>query len=91
MKPSHFAFLAVFSALCACTPIDPAQPEPAPKPIPAQNGPYLVRSLDSDGKTIQEWDVSAYTHTFFPKSLVFQDSTGKMVKLTGSFEVVKKP
>lgn len=88
---SHFAFLAILSALCSCADIAPPQPNPAPQPTPEQQtGFYVIRELDENGKAIHEWLVTSYKHALFPRSVTFVDGDGKTVKLTGSFEIQPK-
>lgn len=92
MKPVHFAFAALLALLCSCAAITPSEPDPSPPPVPEQKeGPWLVRELDQDGRKVHEWETQTYRHTLFPRTVSFVDSTGKTVKLTESFEIVKKP
>lgn len=91
MKAHNFAFLALLSSFClSCASITPAPPDPAPQPTPEQQeGSYVIRELDQDGKMVRMWGVTNYRHTLFPRIVSFVDGEGKEVKLTGSFEIVK--
>lgn len=89
---AYFAFVALLSALCSCASISPPPaPDPAPDPVPVQNGTYVVRELDQNGKVVQEWETPSYRYRFFPKSVEFMDGTGQVVRLFESFEIVQKP
>lgn len=91
MKTSQIAFSAILALLCSCASITPPTPDPSPQPVPEQKeGPWLVRELDKDGGKVREWEVMTYRHTLFPRSVSFTDNTGHPVKLTESFEIVKK-
>jgi hypothetical protein len=92
MKAYRFlAFMALLSVLYACAPITPPEPNPAPEPVPVQNGTYVVRELDQNGKVVQEWETKTFRYRFHPKSVEFMDGTGQLVRLMESFEIVQKP
>jgi len=93
MKTIHIAFLAILSSfLCSCLSIYPQPPKPAPRPTPEQRvGPWLIRELDHDGSKVHEWEATKYKHTLFPRTVEFKDATGKTIRLTGSFEIARKP
>jgi len=89
MKTLTIAFLALLSVFCtSCA--DLADLRPRPSPVrPA--GPWLVREQDETGKTLKEWETAAFKTTILPPTVQFVDSNGTPHRLTGSFEIVKKP
>lgn len=81
------ALLAILALiLCSCASIEPT-PEP-PKP---PQGPFIVYTRSETGQRAQSWETTEYRYTMFPRSLEFKDATGKTVRLTGSFEIARKP
>lgn len=93
MKARIFAISAILSVLCACTALpEPEQPKDPQNPVPGKyQGPWSIIQIDDQGRPVKQWEVTDYKYSMFERSVEFEDATGKTVRLTGSFEIARKP
>lgn len=63
---------------------------PRPASVTSPPGSYTVTKYDADGRAIRSYQTERYTHSHFPPSVSF-NSGGRLITLTGSWEVRKTP
>lgn len=70
--------LSLCLAACSTT------PEPAP---PAPKGPFLITSLDVNGKARESYVAADYRMQRFPSKVTFTTQNGQQITVSGSFRI----
>ena len=93
MKTRFLAFAALLSVLCSCAGVnEPVTPPPAPHPSPGQfQGPLVILEKGTNGEVLRQWEVKSCRYWMFPPTVEFVDSAGNAQRVTGSFQIVRKP
>lgn len=77
----------IYTSGCGLVNLSSCAPTPAPKPAPVTPSQYIIMEFSPAGTVSRTWQVKTYNETQFPRSVSFSDSTGKVITLTGSYEI----
>lgn len=91
MKTLSKLLLALLLATCAaCTspaPIPPTPPEPPEPPVPVAVGHFTILEYDTPGQVARIYSgVTSFKEQDFPRAVTF-DYNGRLITLTGSYQI----